>query len=208
MATTAEPDRVSRTRARSGAGTALRVLLALGLLTAALVGHTYARWTAEAPVPGLTLTSGTLDLTVNGQDVVTTTALSLSAAVPGSSTAQVLTVRNPGDVPLLWHLDARATDSLGAGLGDALVVTVTNAATVTGSGGQQTCGGVVLAGSGDRLTDGLLGSAGSPRAMAAGAAETFCLQVRLPLDAPASLLGTATDVRLDLEAVPAPRAAA
>ena len=180
-----------------------RAVAALGglvLLLAPGSAGTYAGWTTSEPFTGVTLTTGDLDLDVDGNDTLSGIAgLDLSSVLPGDSVATVLRVDNNGNVPLTYHLDAATTNPDGLGLGSALQVKVTGDSSTTGAAPAETCPGSALAGSGTSLTQDLLGSAGSPRSLSPGGSETICVQVRLPLTAPLGLLGASTDVTLTFQ---------
>ncbi|MCL8027371.1 hypothetical protein [Nocardioides bruguierae] len=169
----------------------LRAALGLGVVATLLVTSTQASWTDTVAVGGATITTGTLDLRVDGSDAVASfDDLSLAGLVPGSSTAAVLTLENSGTVPLAWTAASSGTD---APLLGGLVVDVTGATTVTGTGSARTCGGTSLAG----VTGSLGGTlVGTKRQIAAGGSETVCVEVTLPLTAPVSLAGHSTDLTL------------
>lgn len=188
-----------RPRGRHRAGARRRVpWIRAGLVVAVLslvtTPGTFAFWTDRSDVEGTTITTGTLDLRVDDQDTVNGyAALDLEAMVPGDSVAAVLTVRNSGTAPLEYTATATSSNADGQGLAAAFEVRVTGSAAVAGSAPRRTCAGAVLAGTGSTLSAGLV-SAG--RLLAAGAAESLCVEVTLPADAPASLQGSTTDVSL------------
>ncbi len=177
-------------RARSVRG---RAVLSLGVVASLSATGTLAYWTDEATISGTTLTSGTIDLKVGGQDSVTGyTDLDLSAMVPGNSTAATITVQNTGTAPLQWTLASSYSDTGGPGLGAALSATVTDAASISGTAPAETCGGTTL--SSATALGGALVSPGRP--LAAGASETVCLQITLDATASSALQGTSTAVTL------------
>ena len=162
-----------------------RKLLLAAFVTALLVlgisGTTQARWSDSATITGTDLRTGRLDLTVNGQDAVSGyAALGVSNLVPGGSSAGVLTVGNAGNVPLDYAVSLTGTDADGKGLAAALVTTVTDADTTTGT----TCGGTPL---------------GAGTTLAPGATDRICVEVRLPSTAPASLAGAASDLTVTVD---------
>lgn len=91
---------------------------------------TQAYWNDVETVSGATITSGSLDLEVEGQDSYTWTALSISDLAPGESTAKVLTLINAGTTPFTVSITGSATASVAA-LRDAMRVTVVPAGTVS-----------------------------------------------------------------------------
>lgn len=174
---------------------AVRALLSLGVVLSLGATGTYAYWTDSVTVTGTTISSGTIDLKVNNQDTVTNfTTMNVSTMVPGDSVAGVLTVNNAGTAPLRYHVNASPSNADGKGLGAALVVKVTGDSAVSGSGKTVTCNGTALVGSGVGFTANMLGSAASPRQLAAGASETICIQATLPTSASTTLQGALTNV--------------
>jgi len=177
--------------------TRVRAGLALGAVLAIGVTGTYASWTDSVPVSGTTITTGTLDLKVNGADSLPSyTALNISGMVPGNSTASVVTVKNAGTIPLTYY----ATATAGGTLGPALAVKVTGDSATSGSGTAVTCAGQALSGSGSSFTGGLVGSSAAPRSLAVGATETLCVQATLPATADNSLQGQSTSVTITFNA--------
>ncbi|MFL6023164.1 MAG: SipW-dependent-type signal peptide-containing protein [Marmoricola sp.] len=163
-----------------------RGVIALTVAAAVLLigGHgSLAFWTDSSKVTGTTITTGSIDLKLGGADNTTFSALSISAMVPGETTAGVLVVRNAGRSPLKYTVDASATNTDGKNLASVLVVKVTTAAAVTGTGHARTCGGTAISGSGTSFTVGLIPTA---RTLAPGAQETICVQATLPIAAPVS----------------------
>jgi len=192
-------------RLRGRRGTLPLVLLAA--VAAVLLGGrgSFAFWTGSATIPGTTIHSGSVDVKLNGADNDSTSfaTLGVSGLTPGGSTAVVITVSNGGASPLTYYVDAAASNADGKGLGAALVVRLTGAAAVTGTGTARSCGGAVVPGSGTSFAPNLVPSA-SPRSLAPGSSETFCLQATLP-DVPPYSTTTAyqnasTDVTLAVHA--------
>jgi predicted ribosomally synthesized peptide with SipW-like signal peptide len=155
-------------------------VLSLGVVLAASATGTYAYWTDSATVSGTTITSGSIDLFVNGGNNDTAfTTMSLSNMVPGNSAAGVITVKNNGNSPLTYYVDGAASNADGKGLGAAMTVKVTADATRSGSSPNWTCAGSALANTGSSFSANLVQSA-NPRMLAAGASETLCIQATLP----------------------------
>ena len=125
--------------------------------------------------------------------------------VPGSSSAEVLTIKNNGTVPLKYTLagglsgtDAALYD--GAGL-NGLKITIVLNGTKSGTGNSSTCtGGTVLvpslaltASTGASIIGTRRPAAAMAPAPAATSTESLCFQVALDPNAPSSLQGkTAT----------------
>lgn len=174
---------------------ATRALLSLGMVVSLGVTGTYAYWTDTATVTGTTISAGTIDLDVNNQDNVNNfTTMNINTMVPGDTVAGVLTVNNNGTAALRYHVNASPSNADNKGLGTALVVKVTGDGATTGSGRAVTCAGTALGGSSTGFTANMLGSAASPRQLAAGASETICIQATLPTTASTSLQGATTNV--------------
>lgn len=91
---------------------------------------TQAYWNDVETVSGATVTSGSLDLLVEGQQSYAWTVLDLANIAPGESTAKVLTLNNAGTTPFTVSITASATASVVA-LRDAMQVTVVPSGTVS-----------------------------------------------------------------------------
>lgn len=177
----------------------LRAVLSLGVVAGVLVTGTYAFWTDDVTIAGTSFTAGSLDLQVNGQDSWTTTTLGMSSTpmVPGNTSAEVLTVRNNGTVPLKYTLTGGlgGTDAATYSAAGALRLTVVSGGTRSGSGNAATCtGGTTIYGP-TALTNvtstAIIGTRRGP--LAPAATEALCFQVTFDAAAPSSLQGkTAT----------------
>jgi predicted ribosomally synthesized peptide with SipW-like signal peptide len=167
-------------------------VLGLAVVLALATPGTYAHWTDEVQVGGTTITSGTLDLRVDGQDQVSGyTALNIAPMVPGNSTAAVLTIRNNGTAPLKYTAATSATNADGKSLGAALVLKATGDATSTGTTPATTCSGAALLGTASSLNGPLLSTG---RLLAPAASEKICVQVTLPSTAASALQGATTTI--------------
>ena len=174
--------------------TGFRVLLSTGLLFGIGSAGTFAHWTDEVTVTGVTFTAGTIDLKVNNQDTVTGyTTLNISNMVPGNSVAAVLAVKNSGTAPLKYTATSSATNGDSKNLRGNLTVKVTGDSSVTGSSPSATCSGSALSGTGSGLNGGLVTTG---RLLSSNASENLCIQVTLPSSAASSLQGATTDVTL------------
>ena len=170
----------------------VRAVLGLAVVLALATPGTYAHWTDEVQVSGTTITSGTLDLRVDGQDQVTGyAALDIAPMVPGNSAAAVLTIRNNGTAPLKYTAGTSATNADGKSLGAALVVKVTGDTTVTGSAPATTCAGAALPGTATSLNGPLISTG---RLLAPGVSEKVCVQVTMPTHAVSALQGSTSTV--------------
>ncbi|MCL8027367.1 SipW-dependent-type signal peptide-containing protein [Nocardioides bruguierae] len=188
-------------RARSSGRTHLRRaawLLGLALVALLVVRPTWAAWTDSAQLTGTTVTAGTLDLRLDGADSRATTTLSMPVMVPGSSSAELVSVQNNGTAKLTWTFSGSlsGTGASAYASASALTVTVRSGATVSGSGSAATCsGGTALASSvalGTTSTS--LVTAQGP--LAAGGSTSVCVQVTLDAAAPSTLMGATASVAL------------
>ena len=127
-------------RHRSGR---VRALLSLGIALGLGAVGTFAFWTDDVVISGSAFTAGTLDLKVNNSDAYATTSLSMSAMVPGNTSAELLTVKNAGTAALKYTLTGglTGTDAAAYNTAGALKLTILSGATITGSGNSATCTG-------------------------------------------------------------------
>ncbi len=176
----------------------VRAALGLGVVLSVGVTGTFAYWTDAVTVSGTALAAGSIELKADDSDaLVGYTTLNLSTMVPGSSVAGVLTIANAGTAPLKYTATSTATNGDGKGLRGSLVVKVTGDASVTGTSPSMTCAGAALSGAQVTLDGPLLATG---RLLAAGAAETVCIEVTLDPAAASTLQGAATDVVLTFTA--------
>ncbi|MCX6395243.1 MAG: TasA family protein [Propionibacteriales bacterium] len=177
--------------------TRVQAAASLGLVLAAAATGTYAYWTDSASVSGTTISSGSIDLFVNGANNDTAfTSLSFTNIVPGQSAAGVITVKNNGLSPLTYYVNGAASNADTKGLGAALVVKVTGDATRTTSGTSFTCAGNALANTGTAFAANLVGSptVATQRQLIPGASETLCVQASLPTGAASTLQNATTNI--------------
>ena len=166
-------------------------LLTLGLLLGVSATPTQAAWVDTVPVTGTTASTAVVDLKVENSDAKSNyNALDSNKMVPTGSDSGVMTVLNNGNVPLRYYMDATSTNTDGKGLASKLVVRVTNGT----KGPGETCNGSTLAGTGTSFGPSLVGSAASPRTLAAGASETLCFEVTLPSNTPTTMQGADTNI--------------
>jgi predicted ribosomally synthesized peptide with SipW-like signal peptide len=183
--------------------TRVRAALGLGVVLALGTTGTFAFWTDSVTVSGTTFSSGHLDLQVDNADAVAnaTGTLSMTNMAPGATSAQILTVKNNGNVPLKWTLAGQLTggaDDAAFSTAGAMSLTIRSGATVSGSGNSATCtGGTVLAGP-TTLTTTSAALVATPQPTTAGsglgAAATvpLCFQVTFNALAPTSLQSKTT----------------
>lgn len=174
-------------------------MLCLGLVAGFAVTTSQAYWTDDVTISGATFTSGVLDLTVNDADPYAgATVLSMTAMVPGNSSAQVLTVRNAGTAPLKYTLTGglSGTNASAYDASAALRLTIVLGGTKSGSGNTSTCtGGSVIYGPA-ALTTTVTATLLTKRpavALTASGTESLCFQVTFDAAAPSSLQGLTTD---------------
>lgn len=179
----------------------LRALLCLGLLAAPMVTGTFAYWTDNVEITGTTLTAGTLDINVNGGDPRATSTLSMSAMVPGSSSAEVISVNNVGTAAARYSLSGGLTGSNAADYdlagANGLLLTIRSGGSVSGSGAAVTCTGGSLLVNGVALTSTvsttILSTNQTALLAATNGSQDLCFQITLAVTAPGTLQGkTAT----------------
>ncbi|WGL50409.1 hypothetical protein P5P86_10555 [Nocardioides sp. BP30] len=162
----------------------------------------WAYWTAQQTMPSQTIDLGTIDISASRSATV---GLDTTALYPGASVAQVYQVTNAGTLPLSYYAEGWASGALGA----ALVIKVTDAGAVTGSGASATCGGTQLVPSASTMPT---VSPGSPIAYASASAgrsvtvwpaggptpasTTICVQASLPTSAASALQGQTSSVNI------------
>ncbi|WP_232680708.1 hypothetical protein [Nocardioides sp. R-C-SC26] len=184
--------------------TRLHAALGLGVLVLIAVSTTWAHWTDAAAVSGTTLTAGTLDLKADNADAVTTATLSMSAMVPGSSSAQVITLKNGGTAALTWTASGGlgGTDAAAFAASGAVRIRLVAGGTRSGSGSAATCtGGAVVLTSTPltaSTTTTLVGVRQGP--IAASATQALCVELTLDGAAPSTLQGRTTTVSLTVAA--------
>lgn len=181
-----------RRERRLGRGPLVVLSVTAALASVTTIG-TYALWRDTATVTGATISSGTLDLKVNGggtdvDNLPTWAPLQLTNMAPGESIASVLTVKNAGNVPYVLGMTATAAavDLNGNQLVDAARVRIFRGGSASSEDlvypRQQTCSGTnqVFGGT----NGGQLGATASPvvtgLAVAPGGSTTFCVEVALP----------------------------
>jgi predicted ribosomally synthesized peptide with SipW-like signal peptide len=191
--------RAPRAARRWWRSTTVRALLCLGLVSGIFVTGTYAYWTDDVTITGATFTAGTLDLQVNDSDSYTTTTLGMSSTpmVPGNTSAEVLTVKNNGTVPLKYTLTGGLTGTDAAALAPALKLTVVAGGSRTGNGNAATCtGGTTIYGPTALTNVTTTAITGTPRGpLAPAGTEALCFQITFDATAASSLQGrTATAI--------------
>lgn len=184
--------------------TRVRAGLSLGVVAALGAGGTFAYWTDSSQITGTTFSTGTLDLqsSINGTafsdnpvNTGTPATLTMTSMAPGNTSAQVLTIKNAGTVPLKWTLagNLTGTNAVDFDNANALTVLVKTGATLNGSGNSATCQGGTQLGSTTTLKQASASIVATPQPTTAGsgigAAGTvaLCFQVSFDANAPTSL---------------------
>lgn len=179
----------------------IRAVLALGVALGLGAVGTFAYWTDDVVISGSTFTAGTLDLQVNNADSYATTTLSMSAMVPGNSSAEVLTVKNNGTASLKYTMTGGLTGTHAADYNTAaangLLLTISLGGTKSGTGNTSTCtAGTVLVNAvplTSTTSTAIIATRRPAAAMAQNATEALCFQVKLADGASTTLQGkTAT----------------
>ncbi|MCW2856063.1 MAG: hypothetical protein JWR52_1678 [Marmoricola sp.] len=182
----------------------LRAVLSLGVVLGLGATGTFAFWTSSVAVTGTTFTAGSLSMQVDNTSGYSNVAgtLSMSNMAPGATSAQILTIKNSGSVPLKWTLTQQLSGTNAASFSTAgsLSVTVKTGASIAGSGNAATCSGGTVVGAATTLT-----TTASPvvatrqpttagSGVGAGGTVPLCFQVTFDPAAPTSLEGlTAQD---------------
>ena len=152
---------------------------------------TQAYWNDQATVTGATVTSGTLDLLVDGVQgnpaTYSWSSLSMTDMAPGESKAGTVTLSNAGTTPFTVAATATASGNLDPHV-TARVVLAGSATTDTTYPRQEACAG------GTQTFNDTLGNSGktviaSTSTMAAGATLVVCVSLTLATNAPNSMQG-------------------
>jgi predicted ribosomally synthesized peptide with SipW-like signal peptide len=185
---------VKSTRVRAG--------LSLGVVGVLAASGTFAYWTDSVTVSGTSFTTGTLALQVDNAHSVNNASgtLTMTGMVPGNTSAQILTVKNNGTVPLKWTLAANltGTNATDFGTAGALSVTVKTGANIGGSGNSATCSGGTVVGSATTLTTSSSSVVATPQpstpgsGLGAGGTVPLCFQVTFDSNAATSLQNKTT----------------
>lgn len=173
------------------------------LLLAGGVRGTYAAWTDNATVGSGAFTTGTLDITLNGNLVGpgtannpgtwTNTSLALANMAPGESVAVGFPVRNNGSIGLKYTVTGTGSGGLAVanGMQFATYFGVSPANSGTEAAGTRTgsCGGVTPTDSLGTTLTAAPSTFATDRVLAAGAQETVCIVARLNSTAGNALQG-------------------
>ena len=194
-----------RASARGDRRLPIRAVLSLGLLLGIAAPGTLAYWTDNATVDGGTFTSGTMDvrLTDGDMETYTSTTLNMTDMAPGSSSAELIKLKNTGTVNITYQVDGAGADVADTppDLGAALRLNIYADGVVNGNTCSAGANGVLVT-EGAAAEGTALGTAmlKAQRPVAKQAAETLCVQVFLPTDAASALQGSKTVVTLTVAA--------
>lgn len=176
----------------------LKKLLAVVMVVAVLmgaIGVASALFTDTDVVDENLFTSGTIILNTNPADVVVT----FSNMAPGDQYTAPILVSNDGTLPLRYAITSFATDVDGKHLKEQLDLSIKSGVTACTNVGFDADGSVIYA-PGDLGDDPAINVVGDPaqggdagdRELAAGANETLCLNVELPISTGDAFQGAAT----------------
>jgi predicted ribosomally synthesized peptide with SipW-like signal peptide len=170
----------------------VRALLSLGIALGIGTTGTLAAWSDDVVVNGGTFTSGTLDLQVNDADAYAATLLSMTAMVPGNTSAQVLTIKNNGTAPLKYSLTGglTGTDAATFGTAAALTLTIRAGGAKSGTGNSSTCtGGTSIYSSAltATATTAIIPTTGRRGPLVAAGTDALCFQVTFDANASTTL---------------------
>lgn len=162
---------------------------------AGLIGMAAALFTDTDVVDNNVFTSGTVILNTNPTDVVVT----FSNMAPGDQFTAPILVTNTGTLALRYAVTSAATNADTKLLMEQLDMTIKTGVTACTNGGFVTDGSVVYA-AGDLgslaglnvIGDPTPGAQAGDRTLAASAAETLCINVKLPIDTSNAFQGAAT----------------
>ncbi|MGU3292549.1 SipW-dependent-type signal peptide-containing protein [Williamsia sp. M5A3_1d] len=165
-----------------------RAVLSVGMVLGLGVVGTLALWSSTVTTQSGTFTTATISILADNSKSATF-AFSPSGVLPGRSAAKVITVSNAGSTALQYSAAVSSADVLGRGMTLTVVPTSTSANGVCGTGTALTTGTAITA------TPTTFVTGRGPLAATSGA-ETLCVQVNLPIDAPATLAGTSGTITL------------
>jgi hypothetical protein len=178
----------------------MALLLFIGPL-AGFVGAGAALFTNTATVSANAFISGTVEITTSPS----TAAVTLSNMAPGDQTTAPILVTNVGTQAMRYAVTSVATNTDSKGLMSALVLTIKSSVTICSNAGFAADGVQVYSGALGSLAPGInvigdptAGFQTGDRPLAAGAEETLCFNVSLPINATAQ--GASTTAKLTFAA--------
>jgi predicted ribosomally synthesized peptide with SipW-like signal peptide len=199
MSSRSAPRHLGGPRRRRGR---VRALLTLGLAVGLGTVATLAYWSDQATWSTGPISSGTLDVTLDGNlagqgGTYTQSSFTLSDMIPGESVASAVTVANGGSVTLRYTATATASGGLTSGLTFQVYAggTATNTGTAAAGNRAGACTGTSTFGP-SALTGSSQSVIATPRQLASGASESVCVVAALPTSADNTLQGTSATATL------------
>ncbi len=180
-------------------------LLSLLLVVVSLVGLTAvttgALFTDQATVSGASFVTGTVDINASATSVPFT----MSNMAPGDTLTAGITVQNAGTLAERYAMSIKTDDAASDTLAGQLLYTVkTGVTTCTtagfGSSGTQVYSGPLGSSAGTKVIgDNAVGAQSGDRTLAAGASESLCMQVSLPLATGNAFQGKTANVTMTFD---------
>ena len=172
----------------------------LAALAAVLTLSVLTLFTDTASVPSNTFTTGTVDIST----APTSALVTFSAMAPGDQVTAPITVSNDGTMDLRYAVTSTTTEDV---LAAELDMTIKSGVTTCTDAGF-TVDGTIIYPTGDLgstavinvIGDPAQGDQGADRALLAGANETLCFNVALPLAATNASQGITTTATFDFQA--------
>lgn len=155
-------------------------------------GSTYALWQTDAPLEGSTVTSGTIELKVNGQPSFNVEDLATTQLLPGRAVVSPtpLLLQNTGTTPMSVSIASVDLTDATAELSDGTVF-LDHLSLVLREGA--TCTAIAEGEAGAVMSD--------PIDLDPGTSKSFCLQAGLSSQAPADVQGMSAGFTINLDAV-------
>jgi hypothetical protein len=157
---------------------------------------TLAYWSDQATLSTGPISSGTLDVTLDGTlsgqgGTYPQTSFALSNMIPGESVASAVSVGNGGSVTLRYTATATASGGLASGLTFQVYAGGTASNTGTAAAGDRAGSCTGASTFGPAVLTGVAQSViATPRQLAAGGSESVCVVAALPTTAGNALQGT------------------
>ena len=154
----------------------LRVIAALGTLSAAVWAGTFASFTDDADATA-TFTAGTVDLVAGGDtsDAKDFADLTVPNMKPGDVQYAPLAIDNAGTLGFTYDMSSAAVDGAVTGLGDALDLEVRSVAAAANCSATDFASGTAVVAAGD-----LKAASITDRPLASAGGEVLCFKVTFP----------------------------
>ena len=204
MSDTSTPSAERPRRKRTGR---VRAVLTVGLLVGIGAAGTQAFWTDSATLSSSPITSGRLDLMLDGAltgqgGTYTKTSFAIADMIPGEATATSFPVANGGSVALTYTATATASGLLPSQMTFQFYLggTATNTGTAAAGNRNGTCTGTLQTGAPGTLTSTPQAVITPLRQLNAGSQETICIVARLQATAGNAVQGLTTTAELQFSA--------